>query len=573
MLLHTYVFLSTIFIGLQGAAFYRHHLKNATQIEVKSISNVALQENVQETIIQDTLSVELSDENPVEQIQEIKSPEEISNQIGIEIAEYFSEENDNTDISAEIAEDEEQIENADVQVNEQVFAAVENDQRSVDEELSDIVVFDYTKNKKTPALIADVSSRKSHSDATKELDKLLRKPQASKTPNQQSPMYYQGEYKFVIDETLDYKKIELRSLLGNEEVYFDQNNAGSIVKNFTSKESAEMFQAIYPMAMPTNVKAYWGYGKEIINYVPLLSQSFIDQLYGELGIQGEWGIVLVALNEEIQYFEMENFKSIVFLDKDFNEVEENNAQFALYLGIPAGNHDIKMITQDANINYPLYVQENIVTFVDPLLENQNIEKNFSLYEKLPMSKDYKDIYVTSDQMAPVSSNAYLEKDALNSYRFNAKSQLIGNAEQVLIQIDKQNFYINMNKIQDKIVLPSFEYINQVLDTVQEDEIVKCIIELNPIKEIDYVDQKFYAQRNEATQGKTTNYTAEEASIERYLDSDGVFYPTHSKKTKKAFFLAQDEGMMLAKIVYRDGTVENRQYFCQSKDYHLDSGDE
>ena len=50
MLIHAYVFLSTLFIGLQGAALYRHNLKNAltTQsVEVRVTSENQKREDIQ----------------------------------------------------------------------------------------------------------------------------------------------------------------------------------------------------------------------------------------------------------------------------------------------------------------------------------------------------------------------------------------------------------------------------------------------------------------------------------------------------------------------------------------------
>lgn len=559
MLIHAYVFLSTVFIGLQGAAFYRHQLKKSLAVEVRELSSVGQTESLKQNSELPELWVNNENERT---ILAVRSPVEINSDITQALENYFvtDEENEAVQIANEKIEEESIHEN-----NSPIVATTAPEV----EENGDILVFDYAKAQTAAPKISAITTRKPKS---LEIDEYLERNIQKKVDKPQTPMLYEGEYKFELADAIDSNKMELRSLINNEEVFFDDKNVGSIVKNFTSTKSTEMFQAIYPMAMPVNVKAYWQKGSKFVNYIPLLSHAFIDQLYRELNIAGEWGMVLIAINDDIDHYELENYQTIVFLDENLNEIEENLASYALYLGIPAGNQDIKMISGNTTINYPLYITENIVSFVEPQIYSEEINRNFSLYENLPLTKEYKDVYISGEQIAAVTSNAFLEKIALNSYKFDSSFAIYGNKELVLIQNEEQNYYINISEVKDKIVLPSKEYINQILDTVNDAEI-QCVVEIKTNKEIDLIENKFFAQRSENIKGKVQTFTMEEVAIERHLDSDGIFYPSQSKKTKKSFFLTEDTGLLMIKIQYKDGTQETKEYFCDSKDYHLGSGEE
>lgn len=567
MLFHVYLFLSTLFLGLQGAAFYKYQINKLSQDEIVQVSkNLVTTPEEFRPMWKDEVTESLVNQN-LDNV-ELRSPEDVSQEIAGVIETAFVQD----DAESNLREEETVVP---VAIDEPAEVAQIAIQKTETEDKDDIVIFDYPNaQKKAPkvAAISDVPEGIANRTNIKrnkmsQSSNLFNQEINSKT-NNLTPMYYEGEFKFQVFNNINAALVELRSLVSDEEVFFDNDGLGSIVKNFTSTESSEMFQAVYPMSMPVNVKAYWRDGVENVTEVPILEQVFINNLYRELGIKGEWGIVLAKMKENIEYVDIEDHKAMVFLDENLQEVAENLAHYVLYLGIPAGSKDLKFIVKGNTINYPIYVTENVISYVDLEVEAGPVVENFSVLEKLPLGKENKDIFLDINQVAAISSDAYLEKEALNNFKFSAAQSIVGNKESIAFNIDGQNYFTDAKKIQEKVIIPSIEYINQILDTAK-DASVACIIEIIPQKKMEYITSKLLAERVEGSKGNERSYTEVVPIIERHLDADGIFYPTHSDDTKRTFLLTEDVGMVMVKINYKDGTEQNYQYFCQAKDYHLD----
>jgi hypothetical protein len=510
MLIHVYVFLSTIFLGLQGAAFYKYQINKLTANKVVQLKteNVVVEKNSYEPLWVDA---EVGVEVDVSDSEIIKSPEEINNEIASVVDHAFKDEiQDESEIEepqelANIESDEvldvaeEEVTQDEVleqpKVIDNMVASNEPVKKDVKPNVADkdeIIVFDYVSAQKSAPKVADIyqpptsNQRESRVQKTEKpkaknpvVDELLNEHNNFKK-NNFTELKNEGEFKFKVDVNINTAVLEVRSLVNDEEVFFDNSGLGSIVKNFTSNESSELFQAIYPMSMPVNVKAYWHNGEEHITEMPLLEQGYINELYKEFNIKGEWGIVLTKIKDDMDYIDIEDQLAMVFLDENFDEVEENLAQYVLYLGVPVGNRDLKYIVNGQSVNYPIYVTENEITFVDLKLTTYPINKNFSIFERLPLGRSNKDVFLGADQIAAITSEASLEKIALNNYEYRGYQSILGSKESIVINSDGQNYFTDVKNIDDKIVLPSIEYVNQLLDTVGDSQ-VACIIELVPIK--------------------------------------------------------------------------------------------
>lgn len=573
MLIHVYLFLTTVFVGLQGAALYRHHFKNATQEQKIQIAKEIIQE-ANEQIPFEAMQLPSIAMVEMQEISIAKDPQEIHNELSDELDIAFGFEAQDSQTNENYLAEEIQEEESD-SVSSSVSAVVESSSENEINSEDDIVIFDYASAiKNSPKITSQVNNHKPKNvrniseKNNNEIDLLLNENK-TKQNLLQTAMYYEGEFKFIVAPEINISQLEVRSLVDDEEVHFDRGGKGSIVKNFTSKTATEIFQAIYPMAMPVNVKAYWHQGLEHVIEIPILHQTFMGELYQELNIKGEWGMVLAKIKDDINYFELENHKAYVFLDENLNEIEMDKATYILYLGVPAGNHDLKFLVNNKAINYPLYVTENEISFVDLHVDATEIERTFSIYEKLPLAKIEKDLFINSDQITGITSDAYLEKEALNNYKFIAEQNILGEKETILITNEGQNYFIDTKEVDQKIVIPSKEYINQVLETAKDTD-TSCIIEFSPKKKIEYMSTRMFAQKIDQQKGQESFYTMIEMVTERHLDADGIFYPTHSDDTKKIFLLTQDSGLVLVKITYKDGSQETRQYLCEAKDYHLDS---
>lgn len=577
MIIHSYLFLSMLFVGLQGTALFRHQIKKLSENKTVSVVNNLKKQINKEFIPLWVKSEESVTKSEVEEVSNLRDPSEISDEIFEEIKKAFPEnENTESEIIADNSSTEEEVLTENENDIDTFIAANKENKISTDENKDAIVVFDYVKAQNSAPKVTTLDNNKNTTKRNVNDYLKKRKPsessfldaQSDQRVANQTPLYYEGEFKFQLPTDINVTKIELRSLYNDEEVSFDSSGYGYIVKNFTFSEATEDFQANYPMSMPVNMKAYWQDGVNYVNEVPIIDQIFINNLYRRFQIKGEWGLILTKIKEDIDYINVDEQKALVFLDNNLEETDEKNAGYVLYLGVPIGSQDLKFIVNGVTMNYPVYITENEISYIDLKINTNKISKNFSIFEKLPLGKENKDLFLDKNQVAAITSDAYLEKEGLNNFKFNSNQSIVGIKESVVLNVGGQNYFTDVKKINTDIIIPSSEYINQILDTA-DDASISCIIEIIPSRKVEYVKAKVLAKNVENSQGKEIHYTTTEAVIERYLDADGIFYPTHSTNSKKIFILAEDNGLVLVKINFKDGTEANYEYFCESKDYHLD----
>lgn len=558
MLIHAYIFLSTLFVGLQGVAVYRHKINQLSKVEV--IEQAPLPEN-NGYRLWDQVDVPVN--NAIELAEVKKNKNEIledPNIINARIAEELNE------IFA--SEEMEEVNNSEINIAQESEALGENElietsSNALVEE--DIVVFDYSKTQlaQVKNKIADVGKSQEILDVEKYLKKKNKKPVTNQTIAS-----YTGEVLFqVVGPINDFRSLELNSIFGSDYVYVDKEGLGSITKNFASIENLEEYEAFYPQMMPVNFGAYWHQEEEIVNEVPLIEQARVSEWYKDLNIAGEWGMLLLKINNEIDYYELNDYKAMIFLDSALNESEENHAKYVLFLGVPPGNTELLIKAGDSVLNFMTHITQNSIR-VESVLLSQGLNTKFSLFEKLPMTKDPKNLLLAVENIAPISNDARIEKETLNSYLYQSDVGIKNQLDSIAIAHNDEKIFVNINASVNDIVLPSKEYVNHVLDTAKEID-TSCIVELTSKRKIEYIETKFSSEQHDNVGGKLAKYVQEEMIFERHLDKDGIFYPTLSESTDRSYFMTEFAGQINFKIVFKDGSHQNRTVFCGGSEYHLE----
>lgn len=550
---------------MQGIALYRHEIQKLDKEQVVYVQNEIKKDHTQvendneikdETQIAYSSSEALVDPNVIDR--------KIAENINIIFEEFQPEEMLAVDESLENESFVEPVveETAAIEEEKENLIAFSNPLKSEENEGNDlgIVVYDYSKKSE--------KKKEVKKSSTKDLESLLAMTTENKV-KKSNPNLHMAEIEFQAitseEYTMNANTIELTSIVSKNFVPIDSSGYGVIEKKVEEENFKEEFDVYAPEMMPMSLTAKWSVKEKIINRVPFINQQRISEWYEYFGLKGELGLVLLQINNEVDYFELKSHEAIVFLDSDLNESEEQFAEYVMYLGVQPGFQDLIIKSGNSTINIPIFVRENYIRYKEVRLDSGNI-KMFSTYENLPMTKDPKMLMLSEQDIMSITSEGLITKETLNTFQLKSTLTAEGEGEKIALKYGNQEYIVELNKREQKITLPSEEYINQILETSVEVN-PSCIVEIIHNKPADFIELKFIALKSELVKGAENIFTQEEEITERHLDEDGIFYPSNSVKTKKSYYLLEYPGQLFIKTTYQDGTEANENIHCGPKEFH------
>lgn len=561
MLIHIYVFLSTLFVGMQGVAFYRYKIQKLNQEEKISVKEVQQLSDQKYRDVESQIYIEnITDEKNISDPNFINK--KITQNINAIWDEYQREEVTGEEVYAE-EESQSEVQYVDSKIEDEKLIASSNALINQDSEKDEfgIVVYDYASKKK-------MSDNKIAKKKKNEIESFIAAANI-KTKNKAEGELYSAKIEFqgltTEQEKINTNIIELSSVVTKELIPVEPNGYAYEEKKVTGEFLEEEYEAYAPEMMPVNFTAKWSSNRKIMNTIPFISHERISEWYEYFGLKGQWGMVLVKLQENVDYYEIKNFNSFVFLDSNLEETDESLAEFILYLGVTPGIQELNIKSANLNITIPLFVQENTIRFEDINLIN-GTSLNFSTFETLPMTKIPKMLMLNEEDVVTITGNGLISKETMNTFKLNLNTKIEDKNELIALRYSGQEYIVELGEKDQKVILPSHEYIEQVLDTANDIN-PSCIVELLHKKNIDFIDYKFIAIKSEFKNKVETVYTNEDQVVQRHLDEDGIFYPTSSSMTKRSYYLLENPGYLILKYTFKDGAQGSESIICGPREFH------
>jgi hypothetical protein len=299
--------------------------------------------------------------------------------------------------------------------------------------------------------------------------------------------------------------------------------------------------------------------------VPLVEEEVFNNLQAPFEKHGPTGAVLVELDDETEYAQLDvPFGQVILLDGNLRETTATDNRYQLFVGVRAGNAMLTYRRHDREAATKIvHVHDREVTFDNNFFDSSEV-RAIKLFEEDLLSKEKNPLVISSHQVKVFAADRFASKVNDHTYKLELQRSALGGRRHLeLLHLAEPVFVgFSEHKVLD---IPSENYMRHILSNNNGSLGNRCLVQVNLSR-------------------KVMNVTVGSESVEdtlhtivQMLDRDGKFYDSASDKTHKLIILGESEagpqlsqeGRINVKIDYADGTNEFFNSYCSPNTYMVE----
>lgn len=313
---------------------------------------------------------------------------------------------------------------------------------------------------------------------------------------------------------------------------------------------------------PTNIDLILEEGRPDFS-VPLIEEGKFNELLAPYESRGPMGAVLVELEDGVETAFLDvPYSQVIKLDEDMRVTDDKEPSYQLFVGVKAGNSLLSYRdSRGLEISKIIHIHERELTFDMNIFEDVDSEV-VSIKEEDLLSKEKAPLILTTEQIRHFASNRAIKKVNNHTYKTDFEKTLLGARKYLELGHLPESIFVGY-KDSKTLDVPSENLIQYVLSKFENSKLgQRCLVQINLPKKA--VDVKV---GTESAGESLVAYT-------QVLDTDGRFYDSVSKKSRKILVVGENQGSsdyskdskINIKITYEDDTVQYLGSYCSPNTY-------
>lgn len=299
--------------------------------------------------------------------------------------------------------------------------------------------------------------------------------------------------------------------------------------------------------------------EESLFEIPVPSIDSVGRYLEQNSLNGYGAMLMVEKVDNIVDVDVDHdYEYRILLDSNMREVDSlNKAQYIYFLGLEPGNTLIKYLFSNGDIvsRISLMIPDEL-TFDRPHFTRAE-SRVFKFYQNNTMGKTLEEMQLDIDQVGYFDQKLVKEKVGLNAIKLRLPKKVSGTPYYLKLKHLNDDLFFGI-KDDEKIVVPSREYLISVLDAFRIQELVnQCLIQVKfdkPLVDLSY--------RAESEEGPVNTDLI-------FLDQDGLFRDEFSPLSSSVFILGYQNGRISLKLTHPNDEVTLVNSYCTNNTYLLE----